>query len=498
MKKLYIITIALLATLSSFSQSFQQQSIEFQSHPALKDAIISLHVKKISGEELINIYGNKRLIPASTLKLLTTGSALHALGSDYRFSTELGYSGRIEDGVLFGDLYIIGKGDPTIGMKDALSIPLDKIFGEWKNIIQNAGIKEIQGRVIGDGRYYEGMLEHSTWSWEDIGTYYGTGGSALSFYGNVLDFRMESGNKLGDSVSIKQSYPITPWMTFINKASTGREKTGDQVYMFGNNLAPIAEFRGTFAMDRRPKTLCCSNKFSEYTLAEYFSNYLFNNGIICKEEAADCGYVFRAPEIVPIDSIIIIGKTLSNTLDKIALRTNYISDNFYAEALLKKLGKEYEGSAEYDASTRALRRIITQIIGKSISGVQIKDGSGLSRQNYISSEFMTNFLIGMSKSPSFESFLTSIPNPGSKGTVDIFLIKEPEEIRARIFLKSGSMNNIRCYSGYILPKGCSDINKMSNVEKKEIIAFSILCNNFTSSQGQVQKAIESLILSLAT
>ncbi len=498
MKRIYIFIILALTAISGFAQSLQQQSIEFQSSPALKDALVAVHVQTLSGDELLNIHANKRLVPASNMKLITTGAALHALGGTYSFPTEIGYSGKIVDSILTGDIYIIGKGDPTTGMKDELSIPLESIFKDWKNIIQNAGIKEIEGRIIGDARYYEGMLEHGSWSWEDIGTYYGTGVSALSFYGNVLDFRMETGEKLGDSISIKQTYPSTPWMKFINKASTGKEKTGDQVYMYSTYLSPTAEFRGTFAVDRRPKTLSCSNKFSEYTLAKYFSNYLLENGIKAKKGAADCGLVFGAPKLAHIDSIVVIGKTFSNTLDKIALRTNYISDNFYAEALLKKLGKEYEGSADYDASIKALKEIIAKISGKNLAGAHIKDGSGLSRQNYLSAEFITKFLVGMSKSESFESFVASIPNPGAKGTMDNFLIKQADDLRSRIFLKSGSMNNIRAYSGYILPKGFSSVDTMTNAERKEIIVFSIICNNFTAPQSQVQRAIEKLVLSIAT
>ncbi len=497
MRAIYILIILVLTAFNGFAQSFQQQSVEFQSSPALKNAVIGVSVKKISGEEIININANTRLVPASNMKLITTGAALHDLGCDFRFSTELGYTGRIVNGILLGDLYIIGKGDPTIGMKDALSISLEQIFNNWKKILQNAGINAIEGRVIGDGRYYDGMPENGTWGWEDIGTYYGTGGSALSFYGNSLDFRMESGNQIGDSLRITQTYPVTPWMKFINKASTGVEKTGDQVYMYTTNLTTLAEFRGTFAVDRKPKTLSCSNKFAEYTLGKYFSNYLIENGISVKEEAADCGLIFGAPSIAKPDSIVVIGTTYSNTLDKIAARTNYVSDNFYAEALLRYLGKKHEGSAEYSPSVRALRKVLGNIAGKNLTGAYIKDGSGLSRQNYLSTEFITYFLIGMSKSKSFESFFTSIPSPGAPGSMESFMAKQPKEIRSRIFLKSGSMNGVKAYSGYILPKDCFDITQMTPSEKKDIIAFSIICNNFIVPQSQVQKEIEKLVLSIA-
>ena len=152
-----------------------------------------------------------RLTPASNLKLVTTGCALHRFGADYRFETRLGYTGRIdENGTLNGDLYIMGGGDPTTGAGDKISTPADALFGKWKKFLQQAGIKRIDGRIIGDGHAYEGHLEHASWSYDDLGTYYGTGMNALCFYENAIDFAVEATAE-GEPVSFVQSYPETPW-----------------------------------------------------------------------------------------------------------------------------------------------------------------------------------------------------------------------------------------------------------------------------------------------
>ena len=113
------------------------------------------------GDTLAEHNSLQKLIPASTAKLITTGLAINGLGEDYRFTTKLGYSGRIsDDGTLHGDLYIIGGGDPTIASGDKIAPSRDSLFTEWGRMLKRAGIRKINGAVIGDGRLYEGPIEN--------------------------------------------------------------------------------------------------------------------------------------------------------------------------------------------------------------------------------------------------------------------------------------------------------------------------------------------------
>ena len=98
-----------------------------------------------AGDMLAEHNSDKMLLPASNMKLISTGAALFSLGPAYRFATEIAHDGYIKDGILHGNLYIIGGGDPTIGSKDSLATDLNTTFSQWTNVVRNAGIKEMAG-----------------------------------------------------------------------------------------------------------------------------------------------------------------------------------------------------------------------------------------------------------------------------------------------------------------------------------------------------------------
>ena len=141
---------------------------------SLKSSVLGVLALTEGGDTLASWNSGQRMVPASTMKLITTGLAIHRLGPDFKYVTRIGYSGSIKDGILDGDLYIVGGGDPTIASKDSIAIPRAKLFAQWKSFLDKAGIKKINGKVIGDGRYFDGPIEHDTWSYQDIGTAYGS------------------------------------------------------------------------------------------------------------------------------------------------------------------------------------------------------------------------------------------------------------------------------------------------------------------------------------
>ena len=390
----------------------------------------------------------------------------------------------VEEGVLKGNLYIIGGGDPTLGSKDSIAVNLDKVFAQWENMVRKAGIRKIEGRIIGDGRCFEGMMEEPTWLWNDIGTYYGAGISGLMFYENMQSFTVAAGDSIGAPVKISPSYPDTPWMEFRYNCTTGENGTGDRLFMYTSDLAPVAEIRGTFGLDRGKKRLDSSNKFPEYTSAYYFTDYLKKKGIACTEGPGD--YKLKT-DWKTNGEVNILGKTYSPTLDRIIFETNHASNNIYAETLLRGLSREMTGSASYDSAYVALGDIFKEL-GVAAKGADIQDGSGLSRQNYISAEFFCRFLEGMMSSPNFEAYASSLPSPGGNGTLNYNMKSYPVSIKERILVKSGSMNGVRCYSGYVIPtEGCKD----------DCIIFSILVNNCTSPTWQVRPLLDKIMGYLA-
>lgn len=488
------IILTILAAAVSFSAStasaqtgsqtdLQKITESIISDPALSEAVMSICARKGDGTTLVDIDADNLVVPASNMKLITTGAAMHKFGPDHRFTTSIGHDGEIKDGVLHGDLYIIGGGDPTTGSKDSIATDLDETFRQWEKLIREAGIRRIDGRIIGDGRYFDGMPEHPTWMWSDIGTYYGSGATGLMFNENMQSFSVSAGKAPGEPVNIKPSYPQAPWMEFRYACETGKAGTGDQLYMYASDLAPVAEIRGTFGVDRAAKRVDCSNKFPEYTCASYFADYLRSHGI-----PSDGPADFRlCSGTAPADSITLIGTTQSPSLERIIFETNHASNNLYAETLLRHLGKSMTDSACYDSCAVALGDVLRELEVEA-RGMDIADGSGLSRRNYVSADFICRFLEAMMGSPCFEEYVATLPSPGSHGTLASNMSKNPAEVKARIKVKSGSMSGVRCYSGYIIPtEGCKD----------DTIVFSIMINNCTSPSWKVRQLQDKIMAAFA-
>lgn len=464
-----------------------QQSIEtIISDPALSEATVGICVRTGDGRTLADIESDNMILPASNMKLISTGAAIHLLGSNYQYITRIGYDGVVEKGILKGNLYIIGGGDPTTGSKDSIATPMTELFDIWEKTVRDAGIRRIDGYIIGDGRYFDGMPEHPSWQWSDIGTYYGSGPTGLMFYENTQSFRASAGKKVGDPVNIVPSYPEAPWMEFRYDCTTGKAGTGDQLYMYASDLSPVAEIRGTFGVDRAAKRVDCTNKFPEYTLASYFADRLRSKGIP-NEGPAD----FRLCTDIDAssaDNLEIIGSTLSPALKRIIFETNHESNNLYAETLSKTLGKKLTGSACYDSTYVAVETVLKSLGIDTSYGIKMADGSGLSRKNYVSPDFFCRFLTAMMSSPEFETYIHTLPSPGSNGTLAANMKSSPVEMKARIKVKSGSMDGVRCYSGYVIPKeGCKD----------ETIVFSIMVNNCTAPVWKVRQLLDKIMAAIA-
>ena len=490
MRNVLILTM-LLASVSIYAQDTLQSRIEaLAGDDTFSQSVVGICARTADGQTLVDINSGMMMLPASNMKLVSTGAALHALGSDWQFETSVGYDGTIEDGTLRGDLYIIGGGDPTLGSKDSIAVALEHTFAQWEAMIRVAGISRIDGRIIGDGRAFEGMAEEPTWLLEDAGTYYGTGTTGLMFYENMQSFSVSAGAHVGDAVNIKPYYPEAPWMEFRYNCSTGEEGTGDLLYMYATDLAPVAEIRGTFGVDRAAKRVDCANKFPEYTCAYYFYNYLKKKGLTCTGGPSDA-----RSGVAPASSLTLLGSSFSPTLDRIAFETNHASNNLFAETLLRTLGKELRQSACYDSSYVALDAVLKELSVDISRGVKVQDGSGLSRQNYVSADFLCRFLDAMMDSPSYGSFLASLPSPGGNGTLQYNMKGQPLALRERIKVKSGSMNGVRCYTGYILPSAAGSLPE--EIRSKTIV-FSILTNNCTSPSWKVRPLLDKIMVTLAS
>lgn len=439
-----------------------------------------------------------KLVPASNMKLITTGLALLELGPEMKFRTTLAHSGKISDGVLYGDLYIVGGGDPTTAAGTKCADSLSVTFGRWKSLLEASGIKEIKGRVVGDPRFFARPAAGTSWQVEDLGYNYGAGPSGLNFFENSQTFSIKPGRP-GDPPFITPLYPDTPWMNYVNFAVTGEPGTGNTVYYLNTDFGPYGEFQGSYPSDRKGSRLECSNPFGAYTCAYFFHNYLMNNGISGGGGFADVSpmglvrsdLLFsdsgepaqRSGELTPL------GSCDSPELRRIASDTNFQSDNFYAETMFNMLSVSRYGRSDRDASALAATDILARLGLRTGNAYWQIDGSGLSRKNYVSAEFFVRFLKAMYASKVSGCYLESLPSPGTESTLKHRLPGAPEELKARIRMKSGSMNGVLCYSGYILsPDG----------DRSKTVVFSILTNNVSGHWSVVASIIDEILLSLAS
>lgn len=494
MKK--ITTILLAAAISVSMASAQNPAARYinslRNSNTLKEASWSVLAVKVKGDTIANLNSRLKLIPASNTKLITTGVALNELGADYRFKTKIAYHGRIEDGTLKGDVYIIGGGDPTIAAtQDSCATPYSKMFASWAKMISDAGIKRIDGRIVGDGRWFDGMEVHGDWEYDDLGTYYSPGGNGLCFYENEVDFRAVPGATVGAPVSITQTWPETPWMSVSSIAKTSKAGSGDDLLYYATEMAPVGEMRGTLGIDAGTRKEECANRYGALTCAYYFYKHLESAGISVSEGPVDIDSQKHlrsfdgaaGPWAMPWDSLHVIGTSESPRLADIVSRTNHVSDNFYAETLLRTVGREKAGSAAYPAALEYELLALKKLGVDTSYGFLQDDGSGLSRRNWITTDFFVRFLNSMRKSSAWESYLASLPQPG-KGTLSGRVNGAPQSDRSRIYMKSGSMGGVRCYSGYILP---------GNGKEGDTIVFSILTNNVTAPSRQLLPQLDRII-----
>ncbi len=437
-----------------------------------------------------------KMVPASNVKLITTGLALTRLGADWRFRTTLAYSGEIKDGVLEGDLYIVGGGDPTTGSASSCADSLSVTFARWKSLLDLGGISKINGRIIGDQRFFQRPSQGMSWQAEDFGYNYGAGPSGLNFFENSQSFLVTPAG-LGETPTIEPLFPDTPWMSYSNFAVTSTPGSGNTLYYLNTDFGPYGEFRGHFPPDRKPYTLECSNPFGAYTCAYFFHNYLMCNGILVSKGYADIGpdgnvrsdllFSDIGSQAAARNSLVSLGEDYSPVLWKIVRDTNVESDNFFAEAMFNMLSENLYGHSCRDSSAIAEKELLIRMGLNPGNSCSLIDGSGLSRKDYVSPEFFVRFLRKMYSGPVREYYIGSLPSPGGKGTLKYRMESAPQEIKARVKMKSGSMHGVLCFSGYILP-----------AEKTaQPIIFSILTNNVSGPSRTVAAIIDEIILSLA-
>ncbi len=476
-----ILALVFLFTSQSFANNKELNRFierELKGDSVLNNSIVGIYAVSPNGETIADWNGNFPMLTASTMKTVTTGLGLIVLGPDYKYSTKLAYTGALSNGVLNGDLYIIGGGDPTLGSKDTIAYPIDSIFGIWTKALKDLNIERVAGRIVLDDSYFVRESIPDAWSWGNIGASYGSTASGLAFAENIQDYILYPGKSTGDSIKIEQVYPIVPNLRIINNLYTAPVKSGDKSMYYAQDLAPVSLFAGSIGLDKKIVKSSVSNKFPHFSAGWHFNEYLKNNGIIVEKGLVDYKDI-KGCTAEPI----VIAETFSPQLSEIVNVTNRVSNNFYAETILKTIGKQLTGVGSYDSSIVAVNRLMDSL-ELNRDGFTMSDGSGLSRQNYVSPKFLCDFYAMIEENGIFAYFFESLPYPGGNGTLRNVLKNEDVNVKKRIHAKSGSLSGVRCYAGYVETKA-------------GLARFAILVNNYSVPTSKIQPKIEKFLLKLA-
>lgn len=484
MKKIIIAScLLLLVSVQLMAQGVAQKYInsELKTDSLFRNAVIGIMAVNDNGKTIAEWNPYNPMLTASTMKTVTTGVGLVALGPDFRFTTKIAYSGEIKGDTLHGNIYIVGGADPTLGSEDKIAYNIDSIFGVWTKAIKLLGINRIDGNIVADDSYLEREMMPDSWSWGNFGASYGSAPCGLQFHENTQTFKLTPGKYAGDTVKIEAIYPQVPGLKVVNELTTGKHGSGDRSGYYVQDITCTSLYTGTVGADKPYVISENSNRFPHMSCAYHFREFLHKNGIESNEEIVDIKDIPQNSE----NSVIYITETYSPQLKDIINVTNHISNNLYAESILKTIGKELTGTGSYDSSIVAVRRVLKEL-DVDMYGFTMEDGSGLSRQNYVSPKFFCNFYTRMAENDNFALFLESLPVPGGEGTLKNVLKGEDPALKSRIHAKSGSLANVRCYAGYV-----------ESGKKNGLIKFAILTNNYAAPTSKMQPKIEGLLKALA-
>jgi D-alanyl-D-alanine carboxypeptidase/D-alanyl-D-alanine-endopeptidase (penicillin-binding protein 4) len=444
---------------------------EFVNNNSLKNANISLLVKDLeSNKVLYEFRPNNVSIPASTMKVVTTATALEMLGPNFCFQTKLEMDGTLNSkGILNGNLYIRGGGDPTLG-SEFMGKP--DFLNDWVNAIQKAGIKKVNGRIVADETLFDDQGVNPKWTWEDVGNYYAAGAYGISYLDNTFKLVLNSG-KIGTTPEIVRTIPDIPSLSFNNHLKSS-SIAFDSAYFYGAPHSNNRSIQGEIPANRLEFVVKGDIPNPGLLLAEHLQNKLQENGISVSEVPTDI--VKNETERK------LIFTTDSPPLKDIITKTNFHSINSYAEEIFRYLALNKHSVA---TSKEAIAEIRSFWKSKNLPIDQLfqYDGCGLSPLDAVSAGFLVDLLTYMqTNSQNKEEFFNSLPVSGESGTLKNFLAKT--SLQGKVYAKSGTIGGVKCYAGYI-------------INKKKKYVFAILVNHANGTSKEITRKIEDFLLNVA-
>ncbi|GAB4016623.1 D-alanyl-D-alanine carboxypeptidase/D-alanyl-D-alanine endopeptidase [Spirosoma koreense] len=446
----------------------------FQEGPAARYGTVALSVRRVrDSQEIIGYKARQSLPSASTLKLITTATALVVLSPNYTYTTTLEYDGVVKDSTLTGNLYIRGTGDPSLGSwRFPAYYDLQALLKSWSEAVQTAGIRRIQGTVVGDASLYTDLTTPDTWPFGDLGNYYGASLSALNLNENLYRVFFRPGKAIGSPAHVLRTDPLFSYLTFRNTVTTDAANTGDQVTIYGAPFQNQQWLTGKVPMGEPANEFSVKGAIPDpaYFAAYALQNQLIQQNIPVSNEPVSVGS--GLPSALPsAGKRTVLNQHKSPILAELVQQTNFQSLNLYAEALLRTTALALDKNVR---STETSLEVLTKFWknkGVRLDGFRIRDGSGLSAVGALTADNMTGILSAMGREQTFPAFYESIPIVGQTGTVRS--LARGTAASGNVRAKSGSIEGVRAYAGYFTT---SDGERMS---------FCVLVNKFTHGQNRV-------------
>lgn len=433
--------------------------------PAFDHALWAAKVQSMeTGEVLYELNPSKLVMPASNMKVVTMAAAAARLGWDHRYETTLATAGELDDdGVLHGDLVVRGTGDPSIGTDDEATA----VFEVWAKQLAEAGVTAIDGRVVGNDDVFDDEGFGAAWSWDDIPYGYAAQAGALQYHQGIVELTVTP----GDTVGAPARVTVTPTGSLLEPRNHVVTTAAEQPRAIRIARLPtrrVLQIRGTIPLGSDPYVRTAAVVNPTLFFVRALRATLIDRGIDVRGEAVDIDDL--EPRVPGSDSDVdsedferVLVRHESPPLTELGAELMKISQNLYAETFLKTLGVHRSGLGTA-ADGRAEVESILASWGIPDTEHVIFDGSGLSRNNYLTADLLVKILRTIHRGPWYQAFVETLPIAGIDGTLENRMRATRAE--GRVKAKTGSISNVRALSGYV------------PTLDGELLAFSIIANHF--------------------
>lgn len=415
-------------------------------------SISVLELPSVAGgevREVLDWRAKQAMNPASAIKLLTTLAALDLLGPQYRWNTNVYTDGTIKNGLLKGNIYLRGSGDPKL-------VPEE--LGRMMKGLRDLGIARIDGNLIFDrSAYSPEVMEHATIDGESMRSY-NVPPDPLLYAFRTLSFQLSQGREEG-KIAIHYTPSLTQFkvnnqLRPSNQACDAWRKQVqfELVKQLGPGVSRPDQWEALF--NGEFPTAC---KSVAYNIVAFDANTFLTLGFAAAWELA--GGTWAKQPLGKSGDLPLFARPLLefqggplihavNDINKFS--NNVMARQVFLTLALDRLGKP----ASIEASDRVLQAWLKQR-GLHFPELVLENGSGLSRNEAISARHLNDLLVTARQLPSAELFVQSLPLAGTDGTMKNRLIRQLRQFlhlktKPEARIKTGSLTEVRAISGYVI------------------------------------------------